>query len=133
MRPEAGAADALNEPASLEGFCVDQRAAGDVEPETTEVRDQAVHVDTGARRDDSEYAVMRHDPDDAATGARERARERGVEPFQNVDVRLASRRRGQLAAPPRVAHPRPAFVDLRQGVTLPLTAVPLAKARVGDH
>ena len=64
-------------------------------------------------------AVVRDDAADAGADVREHARERGVEPREHVDVLLAAGRRGQLAAPPRVAHPRPALVDLGAGVALP--------------
>ena len=63
----------------------------------------------------------------------EHARQRVVEAREHVGVLLAPGRRAQLTPSPRVAHPGPAFVDLRARVSLPVAAEALAETGVGDH
>ena len=105
-----------------------QRRRRDVEPVAAEVRDQRVHVDAGARRDQPQHAVVGHDqrrrPACASTS---RARRRSGE-----HRRRRPRRPAAPCSSPRrhaVAHPGPALVDLGAGVTLPIAAVALAEAR----
>jgi len=50
-----------------------------------------------------------------------------------VGFAFAARRRGDLARAPRGAHARPTRVDLGRRASLPLAAVALPEAGIGDH
>ena len=82
--------------------------------------------DAGPGRDQAEHAVVGHD--DGREARTHRVGDRGIETREHGLVVFAAGRLGDLAPPPRVAHPGPALVDLVAGRPLPLAAAALAQA-----